>query len=118
MQANISRALAGGAEILEVTKTGPGSSYTEMTVPELIGKQNVIAHCVATSSSSGVRKFVCVPDAGGTFAYGYGIISSYVNGAIAQEEATYDPNTGKFHTYSRGVNYSDRWEGTFKFYAW
>ena len=121
MQANIARARAGGGfEPIEVTKEGPGADYREMTVPELIGKQNVIVHCVkyAGTYGYGIKKFVCVPDAGGTFAYGYGEYGSYGSAAMTQDEATYDPNTGKFHTRTNAINYSDRWYGTFKFYAW
>ena len=116
MQANIARARAGGGfEPIEVTKNGGGYGYKGITVPELIGKQNVIAHCVKTESTYGVRKFVCVPDAGGTFAFGYGQIGSYADGYYSLD-ATYNPDTGTFTT--SGQNYSDNWYGTFKFYAW
>lgn len=117
MQANIARARAGGAEILEVTKeatNATGSYKREITVPELIGKQNVIAKCVK-ATNEGVRNFVCIPDAGGTFAFGYGQISSYANG-YQSLNATYDPDTGKFTTDSSGFFAS--WAGTYKFYAW
>lgn len=116
MQANIARARAGGKQnVLEVTKSLEvgGSGYIAVTVPELIGKQNVIAKVVKSTGASFIYTFVCVLGAGDTFAIGY---ESGSGGLMPMEKAEYDPGTGKFITYGRYD--SDNWRGTYTFYAW
>lgn len=118
MRANIARAMASGKQdVLEVTKEiHSGYTYTvTITVPELIGKQNVIANCKKLDGSYGIIKFICVPNAGGTIAFGRGQIGSYADGGYELSSA-YDPDTGKLTT--NGSNYSSQWNGTYTFYAW
>ena len=111
MQANISRALAGGgAETLVVQKTGNGSNT--ITVPEIAGKKNV---CYAKEAKyyDGWKALT------GVFIDGHVSTVTYTNtrNEMSTSGVTYDSETGTI-TNTGDDRIVFRGGHIYTFYAW